>query len=218
VLSDGFSFLLKGGPVMWPLFLCAIVSVTIMIERYMALRGIRRSNRGLVREMRTALMEGRERQALTFLETRGGPVAHLLTLAVKNRHLSQMRLESLMEEVAIEETPTLARGLSILDTIITIAPLLGLLGTVTGMIRAFQVVAISSGMSAPAAITGGVAEALIATASGLAIAIVTLVGYNYLSDQVKAVVTEMEIGATKVVNTLTALTPDMEDPYATAKI
>jgi len=203
---------------MWPLFLCAIVSVTIMIERYMALRGIRRSNRGLVREMRTALMEGRERQALTFLETRGGPVAHLLTLAVKNRHLSQMRLESLMEEVAIEETPTLARGLSILDTIITIAPLLGLLGTVTGMIRAFQVVAISSGMSAPAAITGGVAEALIATASGLAIAIVTLVGYNYLSDQVKAVVTEMEIGATKVVNTLTALTPDMEDPYATAKI
>lgn len=218
MLSDGFSFLLKGGPVMWPLFLCAIVSVTIMIERYMALRGIRRSNRGLVREMRTALMEGRERQALTFLETRGGPVAHLLTLAVKNRHLSQMRLESLMEEVAIEETPTLARGLSILDTIITIAPLLGLLGTVTGMIRAFQVVAISSGMSAPAAITGGVAEALIATASGLAIAIVTLVGYNYLSDQVKAVVTEMEIGATKVVNTLTALTPDMEDPYATAKI
>jgi len=203
---------------MWPLFLCAIVSVTIMIERYMALRGIRRSNRGLVREMRTALMEGRERQALTFLETRGGPVAHLLSLAVKNRHLSQMRLESLMEEVAIEETPTLARGLSILDTIITIAPLLGLLGTVTGMIRAFQVVAISSGMSAPAAITGGVAEALIATASGLAIAIVTLVGYNYLSDQVKAVVTEMEIGATKVVNTLTALTPDMEDPYATAKI
>jgi len=203
---------------MWPLFICALASVAIIVERYIALRAVRRLGKGLVFETKKALMEGRDRVAVNFLETRGGPVARLLLTAVKHRGLPQAHLESLIDEVAVEETPLLARGLGVLDTIITIAPLLGLLGTVTGMIKAFQVVAISTGMTAPAAITGGVAEALIATATGLAIAIVTLVGYNYLSDQVKAVVSDMEIAATKVVNTLTSLNNTTEERYETARV
>jgi biopolymer transport protein ExbB len=153
-----------------------------------------------------------------MLETRGGPVSRILLTAVRHRNLAQPQLESLIDEVAVEETPTLARGLNVLDTIVTIAPLLGLLGTVTGMIKAFQVVAIATGMSAPAAITGGVAEALIATATGLAIAIVTLVGYNFLTDQVKAIVSDMEIAATKIVNTVTTLIPLPEERYETARV
>ena len=202
MLMNGLTFLLKGGPVMWPLFACALASVTVMVERFFALRAVHRGNRGLRRQVRASLAEGRPQNALRLVEMRGGPVARVLQAALENRALGREKLEHLITEVAMEETPALSRGLGILDTIITVAPLLGLLGTVTGMIGAFQVVALSTGLSAPAEITGGVAQALIATATGLAIAIATLVGYNFLSDRVRAIVAEMEVAATQVINDL----------------
>lgn len=206
---------------MYPLFLCAIVSVTVIVERYFALRSVLRGSAQLVGEVQDALLQGRDRNVVQMLELRGGPIARLLLIAVRNRALARADVESLVSGVAVEETPALARGLNSLDTIITIAPLLGLLGTVTGMIKAFKVVSISSGQTAPAAITGGVAEALIATATGLAIAIVTLVGYNFLTDQVKRIISTMEIGATKVINTElirkggSAINSVVEQSYAT---
>lgn len=200
MLTDGLSFLLKGGPVMWPLFLCALVALTVLIERYFALRSILRGSSSLAADVRDAVLQRQPQSAQRILEARGGPVARLLLVAVKNGNLPKADLESLISEVAVEETPNLSRGMTALDTIITVAPLLGLLGTVTGMIQSFQVVGLASGTAMPAAITGGVAQALIATATGLAIAIVTLVGYNYLSDQVRRIVSQMEVGATKVVN------------------
>ena len=218
MLTNGFAFLLKGGPVMWPLFLCAIASVTIMVERYFALRVVSRGSRGLRRQVRASLTEGRGRAALSLVAMRAGPVARVLQTALENQAMDRQNLEHLMTETAMEETPRLSRGLGILDTIITVAPLLGLLGTVTGMIAAFQVVAISTGVSAPTEITGGVAEALIATASGLAIAIATLVGYNFLSDQVKGIVAEMEMAATQVINDLDLRQPAGETAYETAGV
>ena len=218
MLTNGFAFLLKGGPVMWPLFLCAIASVTIMVERYFALRAALRGGRGLRRQVRASLAEGRGRAALSLVQMRSGPVARVLQTALENQAMDRQSLEHLMTETAMEETPSLSRGLGILDTIITVAPLLGLLGTVTGMIAAFQVVAISTGVSAPTEITGGVAEALIATASGLAIAIATLVGYNLLSDRVKAIVAEMEMAATQIINDLDLRQPAGGTTYETAVV
>lgn len=199
---NGFQLLLKGGPVMWPLFVCAICSVAIIIERNIVLRAVRRRCSGLRKQVHMSLLNSRHRAAQVLVEQRGGPVARVILAALENGHLDRAKLEHLITEVAMEETPGLSRGLSVLDTIVTVAPLLGLLGTVTGMIAAFQVVAISTGVSAPTEITGGVAEALIATATGLAIAIVTLVGYNFLVDQVKAIVGDMEMAATQVINDL----------------
>ncbi|MCJ7822859.1 MAG: MotA/TolQ/ExbB proton channel family protein, partial [Armatimonadetes bacterium] len=89
----------------------------------------------------------------------------------------------------------------VLDTVVTLAPLLGLLGTVFGMIRAFGIIAVS-GTSHPAGITGGVAEALIATATGLAIAIVTLIGYNWCRDKVRQITEETELRGTQLENLL----------------
>jgi biopolymer transport protein ExbB len=218
LLTNGFHFLLKGGPVMWPLFLCAIISVTLMVERYFALRAVVRGSRGLRQQVRASLAEGRGRAALSLIEMRRGPIARVLQTALENRALGREKLEHLITEVAMEETPSLSRGLGALDTIITVAPLLGLLGTVTGMIGAFQVVALSTGLSAPAEITGGVAEALIATASGLAIAIGTLVGYNFLSDQLKGIVGEMEMAATQIINDLDLRQPAPEPAYETAAL
>lgn len=197
-----FDLLLKGGPVMWPLFLCAIVSVWVMFDRYRKLKTVLRDNRGLIKEIQTSLKLEQYKSVEDYLKLKNGPVVRLLEAALANRNSGREELEHLVEEIAIEETPALSHNLNILDTIITIAPLLGLLGTVTGMIKSFNVVSLAAGGNAPAQITGGVAEALIATATGLAIAIVTLVGYNYLTEQVKAIVSDMEIGATKIINIL----------------
>ena len=111
-----------------------------------------------------------------------------------------------MEELALREAPELNRRLSVLDTIITMAPLLGLLGTITGMIGAFQnVFAAGNSGAAPTAITGGIAEALICTATGLVIAIFTLPFFNYLSERVRVIIADMETRATQLLNILASV-------------
>ena len=106
-----------------------------------------------------------------------------------------------MEEQALAGQRKLNRRLIVLDTVVTLAPLLGLLGTVLGMISAFRIISVS-GTSHPAGITGGVAEALIATATGLTIAIFALVGYNWCRDKVRKVMEEIELRATQLENLL----------------
>jgi biopolymer transport protein ExbB len=205
-MIQGIQFLLKGGPVMWPLFLCAIFAVAVMIERFIALARAASDNEGLSEQVRDLLSKGQVKEALQLCENSPGPVAGILANGIRNRHMDSDSIERAMEELALRETPLLYRRLGVLDTIITIAPLLGLLGTVTGMIRSFHVVG-TSGLNQVGAITGGVAEALIATATGLAIAIVTLVGYNYLTEKVKEIIADMEIRATQLMNILASLGP-----------
>jgi hypothetical protein len=116
-------------------------------------------------DLRVLIMEEREAEALQRAESTPGPVAAIIASGLRNRHLDFPDIERAMEELALRETPLLHERLGVLDTVITLAPLLGLLGTITGMIQAFDVVSSASGAEAPAAITGGVAEALIATAT-----------------------------------------------------
>jgi biopolymer transport protein ExbB len=200
MIANAVGFLLKGGFVMWPLFACAVIALAVMLERSIALRKAGNASDELMDKVRNLLVEGKAEAALQTCQENPGPVAQLLAAGIRNRHLSADAIERQMEELALVETPALYLRLNWLDTIITIAPLLGLLGTVTGMIRSFHVVASASALNAPTAITGGVAEALIATATGLAIAIVTLVGYNALTEQVKRVISTMEIRATQLIN------------------
>ena len=206
LLNDvGIGFLLKGGPVMYPLFLCAILSVAVMIERFISITRASADNEALSEQVREHLNAGRVNDALQVCDDHAGPVAALLANGIRNRNLDSDSIERAMEELALRETPLLYRRLGVLDTIITVAPLLGLLGTVTGMIRSFHVVGSSTGLNNPNAITGGVAEALIATATGLAVAIVTLVGYNYLTEKVKEIIADMEVRATQLMNILASL-------------
>lgn len=195
---------------MWPLFLCAILSVTFMIERFVSIRRSVRDNDGLLNQVRTLLNQGKVDEAIRLCQSTPGAVPQLVASAIRNRHMDSDAIERAMEELAMRETPALYRNLWVLDTIITLAPLLGLLGTVTGMIRAFHVVASASGLNAPTAITGGVAEALIATATGLAIAIVTLVGYNWLTERIKEIIADMEARATQILNILANLQGEEE--------
>jgi biopolymer transport protein ExbB len=196
-----FQFLLHGGPMMWPLFACALISLGVIIERANVIWRASANSEALLEDLKQLLYNGRVDAAVALCEGTPGPVAALLAMGLRSRDLDADGIERAMEELALQETPVLYKRLGILDTIITIAPLLGLLGTVTGMIKAFNVVG-SVGLNQPMGITGGVAEALIATATGLAVAIVTLIGYNYLSEKVKEIVSEMETRATQLLNIL----------------
>ena len=200
-----FKLLHDGGPVMYPLFICAILSVAVMIERIISIGKASADNEVLSEQVREHLVAGRVNDALAVCDQHPGPVAGLLANGIRNRNLDSDSIERAMEELALRETPLLYRRLGVLDTIITIAPLLGLLGTVTGMIKSFNVVGSTQGLNNPNAITGGVAEALLATATGLAIAIVTLIGYNYLTEKVKEIIADMEVRATQLMNILAGL-------------
>lgn len=200
--SDAFAFLDKGGPVMVPLITCSVVSLTVIIERYARLKAASADSSELMRSTENLVYNGQMDRAIKDCVAHGTPAGSVMAAGLKFGRGGVEQAQRAMEEQAIRETADLQARLSVLDTIITIAPLLGLLGTVTGMIRSFHVISSKEGMSAPTAITGGVAEALIATATGLAIAIVTLVCYNYLNERVKHCVEAMEIRGTQVTNVI----------------
>jgi biopolymer transport protein ExbB len=210
------TLLMKGGPVMVPLLVCSVLAIAVIVERWRALAAAGTGVEGLMSGVRECLMDGRVEEALRLCDGARGSVATVLAGGLRmfrqsfHRDGSTAHVERAMEELALREVPRLQRRLGILDTIITIAPLLGLLGTVTGMMGSFHVLASREGLGQPNAITGGVAEALIATATGLAIAIVTLVGYNTLTEKVKEITSEIEVRATQLLNILATLQPVKE--------
>lgn len=177
----------KGGPIMWPLLLASVIALAVVLERLLFL-----------------LNEERKRSPKTlgkfFVEVGKGDLAAAITLAKRSKdavvttlgYALEHRDQSLGHALAYAETRAFKRyrrGIAILDTVITLAPLLGLLGTVTGMMASFSV--IGGDLSSPGAITGGISEALIATAFGLVIAICALLPFNYLNNRIELIETEM---------------------------
>jgi len=178
--------LAKGGPVMIPLLACSVVALAVVAERL----GFwwRQGDQGAAERALELAERGKLDEALEITRGARGVTARVIAAGLAEREVSPA---AAMEAVAQAEMGRLRSYLPVLDTIITLSPLLGLLGTVTGMIAAFGILS-SSGMNQPTAITGGVAEALIATAVGLAIAIATLVPYNYFTARAEQAMDAME--------------------------
>jgi biopolymer transport protein ExbB len=178
--------LAKGGPVMIPLVLCSVVALAVVIERL----GFwwRHGDVGPAERALELAERGKLDEALEIARRSGTATARVIAAGLAER---QAPPAAAMEAAAQTEMGRLRSYLPVLDTIITLSPLLGLLGTVTGMIAAFGILSTSS-MNQPNAITGGVAEALIATAAGLAIAIATLVPYNYFLSRAEQALDAME--------------------------
>jgi biopolymer transport protein ExbB len=197
---DVLNTLSKGGPVMVPLAVCSMLALTVLIERVLVLKQAGRGGADLIASIRRALRSGDGAEALAECERVDGPVGAVLATGLR-AHLLGEPVSRAMEEQALSEQPILQRRMVVLDTVITLAPLLGLLGTVLGMIDSFKIISVS-GTSHPAGITGGVAEALIATATGLAIAIFCLVGYNWCKDRIREITDEIELRATQMENLL----------------
>ena len=178
--------LAKGGPVMIPLVLCSVLALAVVVERLAFWR--RHGDLGPAERTLELAELGKLDQALEVARASRTATARVVAAGLAER---QAPPAAVMEAAAQAEMGRLRSYLPVLDTIITLSPLLGLLGTVTGMIAAFGILS-TSGMNQPTAITGGVAEALIATAAGLAIAIATLVPYNYFLARTEQALDAME--------------------------
>jgi biopolymer transport protein ExbB len=171
---------------MIPLLACSLISLALTIERFIFWGKIK--SQQVVQSMLGLVEAGEFDKAIKLGTDSQHPIARVLVAGLAHRNPAPAKA---MEAAAQGQIPVLKRRLGALDTIITLAPLLGLLGTVVGMIGSFDIMS-ESGMGQPHAVTGGVAEALIATATGLLIAILTLIPYNYFSSRVEKEMDAME--------------------------
>ena len=191
-MSEIIAIIVKGGLVMIPLVLCSIVSLAVTIERLLYWHRI--SSKQPVEQMLVSVEQGKLKEALSDGQESPLPAARVLAAGLAHRNPSYSKA---MEVAAQGEIPVLKRCLVILDTIVTLAPLLGLLGTITGMISSFGIMS-DTGLGQPHAVTGGVAEALIATATGLLIAILTLIPYNYFTSRAEKEMEDIEYFASRL--------------------
>jgi biopolymer transport protein ExbB len=165
----------RGGPLMWPLLACSVVSLAVIIERLLFwVRLMVRRDRELVNRIFTLTEAGQFEAAVEAAAGTACVTSRILGSGLAHRKYG---LTNCLEAAAGAEIEHMRRGLGILDTIITLAPLLGILGTVSGIIASFDLLG-QMGIQDPKAVTGGIAQALITTAAGLTIAIVTLLPYN----------------------------------------
>lgn len=184
----------KGGPIMWPLLTVSILAMGAVFERSIFLIAEQNKRDPKARKnFFNAIRSGDMKQALQISAESKFYVLRALGYALEHRETS---LASALMFAQKQEIKRFQSGIPILDTVITLAPLLGLLGTVTGMMGSFSL--IGGELSAPGAITGGIAEALIATAFGLGIAITALVPFNILNAQVEKARIEIESAATEL--------------------
>ncbi len=184
--------LIKGGLVMIPLLAASVLALAVVLERTLVWRRFRKAESG--ERILALVSDGQLAQAMQAARTSQHPVARVLLAGLEHQYPAPGMA---MEAATQAELHRLKRYLPLLDTIVTLAPLLGLLGTITGMISAFGIVS-ESGLGQPTAITGGVAEALIATATGLCIAIVALLPYNYFRGKVATLTDHIEERATRL--------------------
>lgn len=182
---------LKGGPVMYPLLLCSILVITITIERLWYFL----SHRGDLDEIKRVVLRLLEKDApldaIQYLQRINHPVARVLQagLVAYGKELPEM--EENLKDCGEMEIKQMERGLGLFNSIITAAPLLGLLGTVLGIIKSFQILSVTEGLPSMTAISRGIAEALITTAAGLIIAVPSLFILHWLNNLVQRRIDQM---------------------------
>ena len=195
----------KGGPVMWPILLCSVISFAIVIERLLRLRQEQVDTKVFMEQISKSLRRNKVMEALDLCDRTGGPIAHILKAGILKHDRPRAEIREAIEDASIHEVPRLERNLPVLSTVAQVAPLLGLLGTVTGLVKAFQVIeskATALNPVNPGDLAGGIWEALLATTFGLCVAIPTYVAYNYLVSRVDGFVLDMERSATDLLNIL----------------
>lgn len=187
-----YSLFAKGGPVMWLLVLVGIAGLVIFVERALYLhRGQIRSTEFL-NGIKNLLQRDRLMEALTLCEDTPGPVAAIVKTGLRHSADDEQGLRFAVQEAALTEIPALERRIGALAAIAQIAPLLGLLGTLLGMIKTFWLFNQSGNYATPAVLAGGVWEALLTAAVGLAVAIPAHLGRHFLTGRVRALVHDME--------------------------
>lgn len=193
----------EGGVLMFPIMAVSIVAVAITFERFWTLRRATIDTREFMDAMRTVLRQNRVQEAIAICDETDAPVARIMKAGILKHNRSKEDIREAIEDAGHLEIPRLERYMSALATCANIAPLLGLLGTVQGMIKAFAQIQHKQGQVNPSDLAEGIGNALITTAAGLTVAIPTLVVYNYFVTRVENMILEMEISSSELVELLT---------------
>ncbi len=188
-------FLMSGGPIMVPLLACSVIVLTVVLERLMFWNRIDRNrNPKLVDEVLELSQVGDWASVREKTRQSRDYIVKILINGILHRQFSMIKA---MESAAAEEIRRMRRFMTILDTMITVAPLLGIFGTVLGIIQSFDVLG-TTGIEHPEAVTAGIAQALVTTATGLGIAIFTVFPYNYFNSRVEGAALSIEKYATSL--------------------
>ncbi len=196
----------KGGPIMYLIFLTSILAVAVIFERLWHLHRAKIDTNKFMDSISNTLKRNRIMEAIELCEQTPGPIAHIVKAAILKHDRSKQEIKEAIEDAGIHEIPRLEKNLGILSTIASITPLLGLLGTVMGLVRAFQVIqekATALSPVSPGDLAGGIWEALLTTVAGLVVAIPAFIIYNYLVSRVENMTLDMERSATDLINILT---------------
>ncbi len=195
----------KGGVIMWPILACSLIGAYVVIERYLVLRKARVDVSEFMRKLRSLFHRGEIAAVLTYCEEKNAPVANIIRRGLLKHGEGPEKVREAIENAGREEVFHLEKRLALLASVAGIAPMLGFLGTVTGMIAAFHAVEIAGGVVSPGDLAGGVWEALLTTAFGLIVGIPALMIYNYFVTRVQKFVHEMEMTSTEFIDMLEGL-------------
>lgn len=196
-----FELFYKGGFLMYPIFFCSLLAIAIFFERMFYLKSIKTSTRKFSNRISDLIRKGNINFAITACRKNYSPVSQIILAALLKYGSSREEIKEAIEDTANQELTLLERNLPVLATVGNIAPLLGLLGTVFGMIKGFQVIS-AMGVGNPEALAGAISEALLTTAFGLSVAIPTIVAYNYLANRVERQIKEMEAMSVEILELL----------------
>ncbi len=196
---------LAGGPVMWPILLCSIFALSITLEKFLHLNRITIDTQNFLSKVMEKMKRHETKEALQICDSTNSPIANILKAGILKYDRPRQQIMESIEDASLYEIPRIEKNLNVLATIAHITPLLGLLGSVTGMIKCFQVIQAKASGSIPVSpvdLAGGIWEALLATVAGLIVAIPTFVAYNYLVSRINNFILEMEKASTELVNLL----------------
>lgn len=191
-LDSLYDMLLAGGPLMVPIALCSVIALTYAVERWLRLSPSRLGSRKFGRALLTAVQEGGPTRALELCSQKKTPLARIMQAGLSRAGAPFLEVEKAVEDAGAREVRRLSSNLRPLVVVALIAPLLGLLGTVWGMISAFSTIAVRDGLGRPEMLASGISQALITTAAGLAIAIPTQAAYFFLRGRIDKFVRRTE--------------------------
>ncbi|MGD0052556.1 MAG: MotA/TolQ/ExbB proton channel family protein [Vulcanimicrobiaceae bacterium] len=215
--SDFFGFIVAGGFAMWVLLVMSVIAVAIVIERLLFFASQHSDSKGLLKQIGQRIAADDLSGAIKICHQQKGMLPKILEFGLQRGEKNRADITDALSIALMENLNTLERNLGVIGTIAVIAPFVGLFGTVLGIIRAFQDIALK-GNSTPAVVAAGVSEALITTAAGLFVAVVAVVFFNYFKTRIKVYNQEMIVASNQLAemlhfhNTGAAIPTDLYQP------
>ncbi|MCP4181626.1 MAG: MotA/TolQ/ExbB proton channel family protein [bacterium] len=188
-----------GGPVMWLIVFCSFIALIIILERWFHLHRAQINVGELLNGLINVIKRGNLMEAITLCEETPGPVSHVLRSIILRYAQNEKNLKQAAANASLDEIPRMERRMNIIATIAYIAPLLGLLGTVLGMIDAFQVIQAHGAFVNAVGLSEAIWQALLTTAAGLCVAIPCHIAYNYLVSRIQAIVLDIDKASSEII-------------------